>query len=108
MKLYATVQSERATKGQGGNKKIEISLSIPFAGEFKSLGEIWFEFDEILREYSLKFFPNKTGKLENPENLGEWDCFGTFLEGYINNIKGEKQKGEKCYCDCEMSIPHYH
>ena len=26
MKLYATVSSERATKGQGGNKKLTISL----------------------------------------------------------------------------------
>ena len=28
MKLYATVQSERATKGQGGNQRLDIQLTV--------------------------------------------------------------------------------
>ena len=40
MKLYATTTSERATKGQGGNKFIDISLSVGSAKDSKVIARI--------------------------------------------------------------------
>jgi len=40
MKLYATVTSERASKGQGGNKFIAIDLAIGSATDSKVIAKI--------------------------------------------------------------------
>jgi len=37
MKLYATTTSERASKGQGGNKELDISLAIGSTGNSKQV-----------------------------------------------------------------------
>ena len=78
MKLYATVTSERASKGQGGNDKIEIEIT----GENK----IPLAFITVL--------PSGTIMVEEQEG-GE-----VFLE------KGERQKGEKCN-DCDLGVTEY-
>jgi hypothetical protein len=41
MKLYATITSERASKGQGGNKYIDIVLQVEHPnGERQTIGKI--------------------------------------------------------------------
>jgi hypothetical protein len=40
MKLYATVTSERATKGQGGNDRLDIQLTVRSATEQVQAGVI--------------------------------------------------------------------
>lgn len=78
MKLYATVISERARKGQGGNKKLEVVFTCEKSkGYYPRIGEV------ILSD--------------------EGDYFTLFFrqEGYSDIVltkcakeKGEQQKGE--------------
>ena len=81
MKLYATTTSERASKGQGGNKKIEIALTA----------------DNPSRHEEYKIWYQKTEK-------GTHLCVYDIEKGYnvfvSSKEKGKQQKGEKCkYCD---------
>lgn len=74
MKLYATVASERATKGQGGNQRLQINLTVeqpndPYSG-----------FAEL-----------RLVKVESSNSY----CL--YLDGALIKevkIKGEKQKGD--------------
>jgi len=79
MKLYATTTSERASKGQGGNKYIDITLKD--------------KFQLTLVEMSL--YPETTGKkYELVLNGISDDVILTQFE----KPKGKKQKGELCNC----------
>jgi hypothetical protein len=72
MKLYATISSERATKGQGGNDRIDIQL----LGEDKQeLGVIALRYQKERNDYFCNYLHN--GIIKN-----------------IFHIKGERQKGE--------------
>ena len=75
MKLYATVTSERATKSQGGNKRIDIQLQ---GNEGVALGVI------VLREIT----PNNyhIGYIYQGQHVR--------VASHIFPQKGEKQKGE--------------
>lgn len=85
MKLYATVTSERASKGQGGNEKIEADFSIN-------------------RDVILTVNMGVSANGENyslwatDENSGETLFFWTRPVPKLT--KGEKQKGE---CEHEWS-----
>lgn len=74
MKLYATVTSERASKGQGGNKFVYSQFTL----ERELIGEVELYLQED-GEWILQW-----RKDENHD----WD---TLRQG---QIKGEKQKGE--------------
>lgn len=73
MKLYATVTSERATKGQGGNKYINCNLTID------------------------KIEIAKMQVIEYPEGFKLVYSLPDRSNGYINipTSKGNKQKDEK-------------
>jgi hypothetical protein len=75
MKLYATITSERASKGQGGNEYVDIIL--------KGAHET-----EVMR---LNFMVDGAGY-----TLRGWTHDNRYLEQKIeeNMTKGEKQKGE--------------
>jgi hypothetical protein len=77
MTLYATVTSERATKGQGGNDYLEIVITGAHETEL----------------ITLKIHPNGS-KYE----LRGWTHDNHFMQYMIeeNMTKGEKQKGVKC------------
>lgn len=52
MKLYATTTSERATKGQGGNKRIDIQLQ----GEnMQDMGVIAFRYNDDTNLYYCNY-----------------------------------------------------
>lgn len=84
MKLYATVASERATKGQGG-KRLEITIQ---GGEFR---DILCRFEVLTGEKEQLPFYNK---------IIDGDII--FLKNLKSNIafyldtKGKKQKGKQC------------
>lgn len=40
MKLYATIASERASKGQGGNKHIKIALNVGSKTQSRTIAQI--------------------------------------------------------------------
>lgn len=80
MKLYATVTSERASKGQGGNEYVYADFSV----EREQVGEIELE---LLAdgEWLLKYRANE---------LMDWDI---LRQGSIDILKtkGKRQKGER-------------
>jgi len=79
MKLYATTTSERASKGQGGNKQVRTEYTFKNSlGEIEDVAEIIFTAKEG-GGYILEWFdPEETG---TPRVMKE---------------KGKKQKSEKC------------
>lgn len=87
MKLYATVQSERATKGQGGNKFIRMELT---AENKEYFGTIEFSPDEIKGIYFLTYI----------DRAGESHTIDTM------RIKGKRQKDEKGFGDTIYRIKH--
>lgn len=68
MKLYATVSSERASKGQGGNKYIDIDVNVGSAADSKRFANI--RVNVVDGVYTL------------------------WLDGEVVKTKGEKQKDE--------------
>lgn len=87
-KLYCTVLSERARKGQGGNKDILAVFTAMVAGARQEVASM----SLVVTEYGYNF------QYRLPDGV----------EGHIKIAKGEKPRAEKCYCECELSIPHYH
>jgi hypothetical protein len=98
MKLYATVTSERASKGQGGNKYVYADFSV----DHERVGEVELYLSDD-GEWNLKFRANE---------LMDWDIIRRGNIDIIETRKGEKQKGEikasdvcpKCgllYGDCD-------
>jgi hypothetical protein len=81
MKLYATIESERATKGQGGNEFIFSKFSV----EREKVGEVELE---LLKdgEWLLKYRPNE---------LTDWEI---LRQGSVDILetrqKGKRQKSE--------------
>lgn len=86
MKLYATVTSERASKGQGGNKFLDVAVLV---------GDARIQ-QEVIR-IKAKTFIDSNG-VESYAILGSWHG-ATEQEKMLHTgtIKGEKQKGECVY-----------
>ena len=85
MKLYATITSERATKGQGGNNEIKIDLMVGSRKNSRTIGKLWFfrnrlnGSDDKLNHYCLYWTDENGNQKLLQEDLIE---------------KGKKQKGE--------------
>lgn len=103
MKLYATITSERATKGQGGNKQLEIEIM----GENKEViarlrvrKPLSYEYKEAnTYEYEVNLFP-----VMYPNRLKiDVKGYGYNLKRKLSEAekleKGKQQKGEE-KCDC--------
>lgn len=87
MKLYATTTSERATKGQGGNQFLTIEIK----------AEGWEGIPTRMNLYRLSISKN-----DNQGGLyAELLKYSNGEVIVLDNIKGNKQKGEhKCdYCN---------
>lgn len=90
MKLYATVTSERASKGQGGNQSLELAIT---AGEERE--NILTVFIGSNPEHKDKY----TATIESVHGSGLWILYA--LRNKLNqeierHLKGNKQKGEQC------------
>lgn len=82
MKLYATITSERATKGQGGNNFIDAAFTVD---------------EKTVLTVSIELEHMKKGE---PYNVIVKDGKGFEVYGeLIETIKGEKQKGDN---RCEL------
>ena len=79
MKLYATVESERASKGQGGNKSLYIKLLQEIDEERVEVGQVVME----------------PGKLHFMYNMISDDVTVTINH---ERIKAKRQKGKLCNC----------
>lgn len=80
MKLYATVTSERASKGQGGNNHLDIDVFIGSSKESVKILEGTVEKDG--EGYTV--YVTTIGQGDNDQ------CIDTFIKE-----KGEKQKGDE-------------
>ena len=88
MKLYATVSSERASKGQGGNKYLTVEVRT----EHKELlMQLCFGGD--LKTPRIHYNSNLIGIGYNDFQLIPWDW----------ETKGERQKGECVHSECELN-----
>ncbi len=76
MKLYATVTSERASKGQGGNKQVDIELMVGDAKNPKQIARL------VLKNNDTEFLLF-ADILNNPNRMTLY-----------RETKGNKQKGE--------------
>lgn len=89
MKLYATITSERASKGQGGNERLDIQISLD-GGETQG-GVIAVR--EIEGVYTIVYFYNgEAHKVNQIESKGE-------------RQKGERANHHSC-AGCRAGIPH--
>ncbi len=93
MKLYATVTSERASKGQGGNEYIEITLK----GEEERYSHALIYTKNGLILYKMKNNILEPVYMEKSENCQSMDDILKELEA-LPTEKGEKQKGECLVC----------
>jgi uncharacterized ferredoxin-like protein len=95
MKLYATITSERASKGQGGNEYIEIELLVGTKNKQKKAGIVLME--PSYYGFEVRYIP--------PAGISKSDSI------LLSEIKGERQKGEQCeacragYCEDHGTIP---
>lgn len=78
MKLYATVTSERSSKGQGGNKYLEVELSVGSKKSQSRAGIVLLEPSEY--GFEVRYIP--------PAGISKADSI------LLSEIKGERQKGE--------------
>ena len=109
MKLYATTTSERATKGQGGNKFIDISLSVGSAKDSKPIARIVLASEGEYYRLTTRVGADERAeeiKIDgNGQRLTDEECRhdstrlthdGTFCADCNEelNDKGKQQKGE--------------
>ena len=91
MKLYATITSERASKGQGGNNHLRLSLKVGSAKDSRDIA-------------NLTLVALKNGGYElfywNKDTDSDAKCLQT---GEIKS-KGKQQKGEE---DTHSDYIHY-
>lgn len=95
MKLYATVSSERASKGQGGNEKLELELFIGSKNNSQKIARILL----IPSEYLAKTY-----------ELRLYDKNGMYFTKYEEEeqTKGEKKKDEQCTeCNSRDNVSLY-
>jgi len=95
MKLYATTTSERASKGQGGNKKLETEFYI---------GDKLQPFLAVLVQ--LQALENDLYKIKI--GYGDLDNEIEYIINAHGFIQKGKHKAELCYCqESGLSVPHY-
>lgn len=84
-KLYATVTSEKASKGQGGQKYLNIDINVASnTPTFRSR----VIFDELLGIYYISF---------ESLHFKKWSVvYQTEVLTNVEQTKGEKQKGKMC------------
>jgi len=91
MKLYATVSSERASKGQGGNREIVINLKVGNISRREIANIVLRTSGGSLQDgidtgkYALEYYPVNRGKGGR-----------TVLDSGEIEEKGKKKKDEKC------------
>ena len=101
MKLYATVTSERAMKGQGGNKFIRAEFSVGSRDNAQNIATINLINDENEFRISAVLHDGRVvpiNSIPKGEMKGHlsMDCVDNNCTSCLKEQKGEKQKGENC------------
>lgn len=127
MKLYATITSERATKGQGGNNKLVINITVGNKSR-REIANIVLRTsggclkDPVENMYALEYYPvnreditlaGRKGRLILDSGPLEED-YQSFLQplqdfekdDVLPTEKGEKKKGEIC-ADRQCTNPEH-
>lgn len=99
MKLYAQVSSDRAIKGQGGNKWIETALFVGSADDPRKIGTL-----------SIHALPEGTYDVEWCDAYGKTILLDDGI--FDRNEKGKSQKAETmhrcdCKCGCDYKLDGY-
>ena len=95
MKLYATVTSDRASKGQGGNEAITITLKAELLNKERPIiARVYLYNDVQANEYLLTVVPLGMIEDSGEETTRRWRI-----------AKGEKQKGDTTCKDCYQIDP---
>lgn len=95
MKLYSTIKSERASKGQGGNKYLEIEILV---GDKNN--------PTVLAQFTAQHSDDIDGM---GSGYGLYDHSSREYIFWVldDEVKGEKQKGETQFCKaCGRVLPH--
>jgi len=95
MKLYGTIESERASKGQGGNKKLEGEFFVGDKNDSKLICRV------ELAEITEGNFQAVVHFFDTQGNIVRGEVFNQ--SGYIPQYKrekGERRKGEKFCHEC--------
>ena len=94
MKLYATVTSERASKGQGGNERLSSSYTIVQNG--KPLEVVKIEGVKTKSGYIIRVsLPHHSSHVQVLDTNENDNLYTLGID--IPALKGEKQKGECVY-----------
>ena len=99
MKLYATTTSERASKGQGGNKEIIVSLNVGSADDSREVAQIILTaFND--NTYRIDLFDSETGGTPSKWKHGTLSLnlarFEVEMEKARKELKGKQQKSKLC------------
>lgn len=86
MKLYATVTSERASKGQGGNEYLYVKIQGAEPG--------------VATLLDMEIVPDEYGHAHVRKMIGSISLLRSIISAAHEQIedkrKGERQKGERC------------
>ncbi len=100
MKLYATTTSERASKGQGGNKFLRINLTVGSESNRINAGTI--ELNYIKLDGLLNTHDGVELLYYAPEDKGGYKVIKDFI---IPHIKGKKQKTANIWNTMDKEFP---
>lgn len=95
MKLYATVQSERASKGQGGNEYLDIDITVGDVKNPVMLARLTVKYTNRLADYGVE--EEGAGFVlvnDDDEAISWWNSTTQTPGEYQLGRKGKKQKGE--------------
>ena len=107
MKLYATVTSERATKGQGGNKKIVSSFTVERMGENIEVVRVQMLYDKEQGYIVVVQFPHHQST-ETRLEMNEYSNLYSISESVRDDQKGKRQTGEICnFNACKNKAVYY-
>lgn len=107
MKLYATVTSERASKGQGGNNRCDGSFTVERMGESLEVVRVLVQRNEDNSYRIVVSLPHHQST-ETVLEMNEHNNLYSIEERVRDGQKGEKQKGERMeWCQvCETDTAH--
>jgi len=102
MKLYATVTSERASKGQGGNDYICIKLTVQNGSKQDyPIGEIILDYNDDVKNHGVNQNEWVLKYLAHPMLDAEIIDQGN-VEPPKQELKGKQEKGECAVCDAPL------
>lgn len=95
MKLYATVSSERASKGQGGSKRCDATFTVERMGKRLEVVKVFMQRNED-NSYRIVVSLPYHQSTETVLEMNEHNNLYSIEERVRDEQKGEKQKGEQC------------